>query len=146
MSLPLTSWQRSCHLQSWGKGEAGSSPGKNDRDCKCSYPNISGFSGINTSQIVICLCLTSRALKWLFLSNLLIFIAAFWREDLPISLLGHSQKFCPEPTLFETCQKWVTLPYTGLMHVQVTQIGFMWDSFPSYHTCPWGTFFFFEED
>lgn len=47
------------------------------------------FSGINSSQIVVWLLLTSRALNLLFSSILFNWVVA-WGEDLPTSLFGHS--------------------------------------------------------
>ena len=69
------------------------------------YPNFSGFSSINTSQIAIYLYLISVALKWLFLSNFSSFIASLFGErTCKFPYWAIAKTSASEPTLFETCQ------------------------------------------
>lgn len=54
--------------------------GRNAIESHYSYPKFIGILQGNVSQFVIYLCLDSRALKWLFLIILSIFIVVCWKK------------------------------------------------------------------
>ena len=76
--------------------DGGSSPRQEDRRVPFFVPQICQFFISKYFSIVVCLCLVSKALKWLFLTILSSVIVVPWGDFLMTSLFYHNQKSCPD--------------------------------------------------